>query len=833
MAGLDVGNIYASLGGRFDDRGFRLFDSAATSATTKATRMGAVGSQAMAKVGESAAVAGHRVERAMAGAEAQTVRSAHRMESEQRRAASASGEAWTLSGSRISGVLQNLATRGGSALLGLGVVAAGLGVRFDAMKESAEIAFGTLLHDAAAGRAMVADLYNFARTTPFDTPGVVKAAQQLLAYGFEAKQIKPLLTDIGDAAAAMGDLSTEHIGRITLALGQMHTAGVLHQEELNQLTENGIRASQYVAEAYGVSVQQLRKLIQTGQIDGDKAIQAIREGIRRDLGGSMDNIATSFMGLFSNLRDTASQILGRVFRPLFDRLKSGMQDVLARFQAGEFEGAIDRWQGRIDRFADGIATFAKWVDSHWSEISQDAEDAGQAIQIVAGAVGDLAKMVKFLADQYERLPGGDVSGIDLFKKLPGHDVSGIDLFNMAFRPGSAAQGRRLDRPHIIVAGEEAPTHPEFFVSTNPRDKPRSRRLARELVEGFLGGRVEFFQGGGLLGGTGWPSPHNDQAQARFEASIGSRPPLPNAFGWSFSSLAPAPMAGAFAQPAWMPPRITTAQMAGFGVPPPRPGITHQTLGDDQFTARVARLKLAYDMDMAVLDDQLGRAQQTPSAADDRAVQEREAARMRRRVVELNGLIQTAPDDKTRLALMQERGQIEQQIGSIAAGLRRPPTPPTIPTTFLTARQQFQLAEANRTHDSAAVRRLTQIDVTRTRAAMQRAAARGDFRTAAQLSTQLATLETTLKGTAQTGQEYLDQLRGEASELLSPGAAFTAQYGGKTHRLQGGDLGARAAGVDIEVATLHPASPRVTAKIARAWGGAVAGRTVPRRVRPAL
>ena len=67
-----------------------------------------------------------------------------------------------------------------------------------------EIAFTTMLKSAESGKAMMQDLQDFAAKTPFDVPGVVEAAQQLTAFGFEAKDIIPTLTTLGDAAAGLG-----------------------------------------------------------------------------------------------------------------------------------------------------------------------------------------------------------------------------------------------------------------------------------------------------------------------------------------------------------------------------------------------------------------------------------------------------------------------------------------------------------------------------------------------------------------------------------------------------------------------------------------------------
>ena len=74
-------------------------------------------------------------------------------------------------------------------------------VKAAAQMRQYEIAFQTMLKSADAGTQMLRDLQKFAAETPFDVPGVVKAGQQLMAFGFQAKEIIPMLTSLGDAAS--------------------------------------------------------------------------------------------------------------------------------------------------------------------------------------------------------------------------------------------------------------------------------------------------------------------------------------------------------------------------------------------------------------------------------------------------------------------------------------------------------------------------------------------------------------------------------------------------------------------------------------------------------
>ena len=87
-----------------------------------------------------------------------------------------------------------------SSIVNMGISA----IKASAQMKQYEIAFSTMLGSAEKGKKMLADLQKFAAETPFDVQGVTKAAQQLLAFGFNAKEIIPTLRTLGDTAAGLG-----------------------------------------------------------------------------------------------------------------------------------------------------------------------------------------------------------------------------------------------------------------------------------------------------------------------------------------------------------------------------------------------------------------------------------------------------------------------------------------------------------------------------------------------------------------------------------------------------------------------------------------------------
>jgi tape measure domain-containing protein len=200
------------------------------------------------------------------------------------------------------------------------------GVDFLALQEQALTAFTTMLGSGAKAQAFFAQLQQFAATTPFELPGILQASQRLLAFGFQAKDIIPDLTAIGNAVAATGG-GQANMDRIILALGQMKAKGKVQGDEMLQLTESNIAAWQYLADFLHRRPDRDEDGHE-GARDGQQGIDAILAGLNKDpkFAGMMAAQSHTFTGLVSNMHDYWNMFAAAIMRPLFDRaLKPGLQ----------------------------------------------------------------------------------------------------------------------------------------------------------------------------------------------------------------------------------------------------------------------------------------------------------------------------------------------------------------------------------------------------------------------------------------------------------------------------------------------------------------------------
>lgn len=245
-----------------------------------------------------------------------------------------------------------LSAKAGTALaaVGAGIVAigvAGIGAAGKIKRLSAS--FETLLGNKDAADDMIKSLRHLDDVSSFDFDTYSKAAQKLIAMDYAADQVVPTLTTLGDAAAALGK-NAESVDLITLALSQMSARGRVSSQDMNQLTEQSVKGWQYLAEATGKSVGEVRELAEKGMLDGKAAVATILAGMQKDYAGSMSKIENETTMVWETIKSNAGIILagvGDAFDKAFHINESmrALRDWLIKFKdvLGEkgVRGALD------------------------------------------------------------------------------------------------------------------------------------------------------------------------------------------------------------------------------------------------------------------------------------------------------------------------------------------------------------------------------------------------------------------------------------------------------------------------------------------------------------
>lgn len=291
--------------------------------------------------------------------------------------------------------------------------------------ETAKISFDQFLGSGQEAKNFMAQLAQFASSTPFDFKALTGASQKLLGVGIESQNVIPLLRGVGDAVAAVGT-GDQGIERTIRALTQMSTRGKVTAEELNQLAEAGIPAYQILADQMGVTTGELQNMVTNGVVPADQAIQDLVTGFEKRFGGMMAKQSASLMGLMSNLRDETSQTLALIGDQMVKTFN--IKGLLANTATG-----LSDFRRNLEFTVDP----AEAVANNLSLLQSNAANAQTTLETLTGATD-------------ERGLNGAIT--ELSGSLSGPAKSGFDIFARTVIANKIAQG---DLQGAIAATVEA------------------------------------------------------------------------------------------------------------------------------------------------------------------------------------------------------------------------------------------------------------------------------------------------------------------------------------------------------------------------------------------
>lgn len=316
--------------------------------------------------------------------------------------------------SKISGIAQKISSVGngmsggftgilskagpaGLAIAGVTAAVAGLGaalgaagdkfIGYNAKMEQTDIAFTSMLGSAQDAKVMMDQLREFADDTPFEFEDIAPAAQQLKAFGFEARDIIPTLTAVGNASAGLGR-GAEGLKQIAFVMGQIKTTGKLMGQDVMQLSQLGIPVKDILAKNLGLAADQLSDIGNQG-ISADAAIKALTEGMNEGFPNMMAKMSNSFSGMLSTINDKASRILGKIGEPLFNSMKGAISRIRDAFDTA-LKNVNTKGLSHIfdDLVPNGLA---KSISHLFNSIGQEISAIMPVIDNLSSALGDLFK----------------------------------------------------------------------------------------------------------------------------------------------------------------------------------------------------------------------------------------------------------------------------------------------------------------------------------------------------------------------------------------------------------------------------------------------------------
>lgn len=219
--------------------------------------------------------------------------------------------------------------------------------------EQAKVAFETMTGSAKIAGDLMQKISDFAVKTPFELPGVISAAKQLLAMGSTVETVLPNLKMLGDLAAGTG----APLERLVMNFGQVQLQGKLTGRELRDFAVNGVGLLEQLAQQMGTTTESIMEMVSDGAIGFEevrKAFENMTSGTGK-FADLMDKQAKTFGGTMSNIRDQITRVSAEIMGiSVSGDIREGSIFALAKKSAEGLLDAMNKMAPILTKFADMV-----------------------------------------------------------------------------------------------------------------------------------------------------------------------------------------------------------------------------------------------------------------------------------------------------------------------------------------------------------------------------------------------------------------------------------------------------------------------------------------------
>lgn len=182
------------------------------------------------------------------------------------------------------------------------VAAASAAVHFGGQMEVAEASLKRITGSSVIAGVQIQKMRDLALSTPFEFKDIAEGTKRLVSMGFSVRETLPLLTKLGDAVAAVGG-GAPKLNALIKAFGDIQAKGRLQAEELRQLANIPIPATEILSRKLGISQAELFARMKKGLIDSRTALEALASGLTERFQGQMDTLANTLPGILKNIKE--------------------------------------------------------------------------------------------------------------------------------------------------------------------------------------------------------------------------------------------------------------------------------------------------------------------------------------------------------------------------------------------------------------------------------------------------------------------------------------------------------------------------------------------------
>lgn len=293
--------------------------------------------------------------------------------------------------------------------------------------------------------------------SPFGQDTIAKSVQMAQSFKFNSTAAKELIQTLTDSTAATGR-SGAAMEQATRAIGQMNLAGVVHKEELNQLSEAGIDYVR-VLDQMGVTLGD----VTAGTVRADDFIRTLIDTLQGDFAGAAERQATSWAGIKSTFNDIVNIGLRNFFEGILEPLQPLAQKLTDTFS----NEAVLSGMRQMGQFIGDL-------------IAPAAEFLAEKLDKLPALIERVSNFIRQLRDELAGLTAGDIlAGLE-----PGLAKMQSDLNTTLDTLAKAHQGT-LDQiqADIAAAGEKVG---QKMVEIGEKYGPKIAELEERITETAAG-----------------------------------------------------------------------------------------------------------------------------------------------------------------------------------------------------------------------------------------------------------------------------------------------------------------------------------------------------------
>ena len=294
--------------------------------------------------------------------------------------------------SKLLDIGKKVAVVASGAVTAIGGAALVTGFKRLSSIEDATASITTQLGSAKKAAELMNQVLAVAKGTPFSLDQFASASRTLVAMSVPAKKIPGYLNAIGEAAAASGQ-GAAGLDQVATTFGKMSAAGQLSLDDVWSLSSAGVPALAILANSFGETTSDMKKLISTGAVPAGKAMDVLTKGILEGskggagattkLAGTMKALGKTTSGSLANAKASLARFGATILKPAFSRAPalfgaiSGKLDELGKIVGPAIAAFADSPQ--VAAFFDGIGKAVSGLGSN------------KGVKAFIATLGDLGK----------------------------------------------------------------------------------------------------------------------------------------------------------------------------------------------------------------------------------------------------------------------------------------------------------------------------------------------------------------------------------------------------------------------------------------------------------